>query len=238
VSQAQFSYAEELIAREGLGERITLLLEDYRDLRDRYDKLVSIEMIEAVGWRDFPTFFERCSALLDPAGTMLLQAITIDDRAYEVEKYSASFIRQVIFPDGCLPSVNVISSCLTEETDMSLIGLEDISAHYVRTLRSWRENLEHHADELRRRGFDAKFQRLWRLYLAYCEAGFAERRIRDVQMLMAKPAFRAEPIIEYRKLESRDSIPRDSVHRMNFEQVGSSRFARGQAGGDSDPVAR
>jgi cyclopropane-fatty-acyl-phospholipid synthase len=193
LSQQQFSHVQDLVARLGLGDRITLLLEDYRDLRGRYDKLVSIEMIEAVGWRDFGTFFKRCSELLDRAGTMLLQAIAIDDRAYAVEKDSASFIRQVIFPDGCLPSVDVISTCVTRETDMRFIGLEDISAHYVRTLRAWRTNIEQSADELRRRRFDDHFQRLWRFYLAYCEAGFAERRIRDVQLLLAKPAFRAEP---------------------------------------------
>jgi cyclopropane-fatty-acyl-phospholipid synthase len=192
LSRQQFDYTRRLIAREGLGDRITLLLEDYRDLGGRYDKLVSIEMIEAVGWKDFPTFFERCSSLLEPDGTMLLQAIAIDDRAYEVEKHSASFIREMIFPDGCLPSLEVISNCVAGHTDMRFIGLEDITAHYVPTLRAWRTNLEQNAPELERRGFESHFQRLWKFYLAYCEAGFAERRIRDLQILLAKPGFREE----------------------------------------------
>jgi cyclopropane-fatty-acyl-phospholipid synthase len=204
---------------------VTLLLEDYRDLAGRYDKLVSIEMIEAVGWKDFGTFFERCSALLEPDGTMLLQAIAIDDRAYEVEKHSASFIRRLIFPDGCLPSLKVISSCVAGHTDMRFIGLEDISAHYVTTLRAWRANLERHAEELSRRGFDVEFQRLWKFYLAYCEAGFAERRIRDLQVLLAKPLFREEP--------SHSQL----LHRVNLEQVRAPGLAGGQAGRDPDAVA-
>ena len=206
LSRQQFDYTRRLIEREGLGDRITLLLEDYRDLGGRYDKLVSIEMIEAVGWKDFPTFFERCSSLLEPDGTMLLQAIAIDDRAYEVEKRSASFIRQMIFPDACLPSLEVISNCVAGQTDMRFIGLEDITAHYVPTLRAWRSNLEQNAEELERRGFEAQFQRLWKFYLAYCEAGFAERRIRDLQVLLAKPEFREQLGIEYR-VSGTASIP-------------------------------
>jgi cyclopropane-fatty-acyl-phospholipid synthase len=197
LSREQFDFAARRIRDAGLEDRVTLLLEDYRDLRGRYDKLVSIEMIEAVGWRDFGTFFEACSRLLEPDGTMLLQAIAIDDRAYGVEKDSASFIRQVIFPDGCLPSMEVISSCVARHTDLRFIGLEDISAHYVPTLRAWRTNLEQSADELRSRGYDDHFQRLWRFYLAYCEAGFAERRIRDLQLLLAKPRFREEASLEF-----------------------------------------
>ena len=206
LSRQQFDYTRRLIEREGLGDRITLLLEDYRDLGGRYDKLVSIEMIEAVGWKDFPTFFERCSSLLEPDGTMLLQAIAIDDRAYEVEKRSASFIRQMIFPDACLPSLEVISNCVAGHTDMRFIGLEDITAHYVPTLRAWRSNLEQNAEELERRGFEAQFQRLWKFYLAYCEAGFAERRIRDLQVLLAKPEFREQLGIEDRVSSIGDSL--------------------------------
>jgi cyclopropane-fatty-acyl-phospholipid synthase len=192
LSREQFDYASRAVRDAGLEDRVTLLLEDYRDLRGRYDKLVSIEMIEAVGWREFGTFFETCSQLLEPDGTMLLQAIAIDDRAYGVEKDSASFIRQIIFPDGCLPSVEVIARCVARHTDLRFIDLEDISAHYVPTLRAWRNNLEQSAAELTKRGYDERFQRLWRFYLAYCEAGFAERRIRDVQVVLAKPQFREE----------------------------------------------
>jgi len=197
LSQEQFDYTGRAVGDAGLEDQVTVLLEDYRDLRGRYDKLVSIEMIEAVGWRDFGTFFERCSELLEPDGTMLLQAIAIDDRAYGVEKDSASFIRQIIFPDGCLPSVEVIAHCVARHTDLRFLDLEDISAHYVPTLRAWRNNLEQSADELTRRGYDQRFQRLWRFYLAYCEAGFAERRIRDLQVLLAKPRFREEASFEF-----------------------------------------
>jgi cyclopropane-fatty-acyl-phospholipid synthase len=142
---------------------------------------------------------------------MLLQAITIDDRAYQVEKHSASFIRQRIFPEGCLPSLEVISSELTAHTDLRFIGLEDISAHYVPTLRAWRSNLEQSAEQLSSRGYDDKFQRLWRFYLAYCEAGFAERRIRDVQILLAKPRFREEPSFEFRVSSVETAETRNSI---------------------------
>jgi cyclopropane-fatty-acyl-phospholipid synthase len=222
LSRQQLDYATRAVRKAGLEDRVTLLFEDYRDLRGRYDKLVSIEMIEAVGWREFPTFFERCSELLEPDGTMLLQAIAIDDRAYGVEKDSASFIRQIIFPDGCLPSVEVIARCVAGHTDLRFLDLEDISAHYVPTLRAWRDNLEANTTELGRRGYDEKFQRLWRFYLAYCEAGFAERRIRDVQVLLAKPEFRDEA---------------RSLHGVDLEQVRPARFARRQSGRDPDPVA-
>ena len=115
-------------------------MRDYRDLRGSYDKLVSIEMIEAVGWQHIGTFFERCSELLHPHGAMLLQAITIDDRAYEVEKASKSFIKEYIFPGGCLPSMEVISRNVARRTDLQAVGLEDITASYVETLRRWRQN--------------------------------------------------------------------------------------------------
>jgi cyclopropane-fatty-acyl-phospholipid synthase len=195
LSREQYDYTRELVRRLGLEDRVTLLFQDYRDLRGRYDKLVSIEMIEAVGWRDFGTFFASCSDLLEPDGAMLLQAILIDDRAYKLEKVSRTFIREMIFPNGCLPSVEVIAHCLARHTDMRVAGLDDITAHYVPTLRAWRDNLGNAATELERRGFDERFQRLWAFYLAYCEAGFAERRIRDAQMLLAKPAYRWESTV-------------------------------------------
>ena len=126
----------------GLEDRVTVLARDYRELRGRYDKLVSIEMIEAVGWKDFGTFFERCSHLLEPNGAMLLQAITIDDRAYAVERASKSFIRTHIFPNGCLPSVEVIARCLARRTDLRLTHFEDFGLDYAETLRRWRANLD------------------------------------------------------------------------------------------------
>jgi cyclopropane-fatty-acyl-phospholipid synthase len=179
------------VREAGLADRVTVLLDDYRDLRGRYDKLVSIEMIEAVGWRNFGVFFRRCSELLTDAGAMLLQAITIDERAYEIEKTTRSFIRTYIFPNGCLPSLEVIRRCVAYETDMRPVWLHDLTASYVRTLREWRANFDAHTDQLASLGYDDRFRRLWRLYLAYCEAGFAERRIGDYQLLLAKPGYRA-----------------------------------------------
>ena len=146
---------------------MTVLLEDYRDVRGRYDKLVSIEMIEAVGWQYFDLFFRRCAELLDPRGLMLLQAIVIDDRAYEVEKASRSFIKELIFPSGCLPSVEVISRCVARATQLRMLDLEDITEHYPETLRRWRENFVRLAARAGELGYDLRFRRLWELYLAY-----------------------------------------------------------------------
>jgi cyclopropane-fatty-acyl-phospholipid synthase len=189
ISREQRDYADARIREAGLGDRITVLLRDYRDLRGQFDKLVSIEMIEAVGWRNFGVFFRKCSELLKQNGAMLLQAITIDDRAYEIEKRTRSFIRTYIFPNGCLPSLAVIRQNVARETDMRQIALHDLTSSYVRTLREWRTNFEAHTDQLQELGYDERFRRLWRLYLAYCEAGFAERRIGDYQVLLAKPNY-------------------------------------------------
>jgi len=193
ISREQFDHACARVRAAGVEDLVTVLCEHHRDLRGSYDKLVSIEMIEAVGYRDFGTFFGRCSDLLADDGRMLLQAIVIDDRAYEVEKASPSFIRTHIFPDGCLPSLEVIARCLARHTDMRTVGLDDLTPHYPETLRRWRANFEAAAGRLQDLGYDERFRRLWRMYLAYCEAGFAERRIGVVQMLLAKPGWRAVP---------------------------------------------
>jgi cyclopropane-fatty-acyl-phospholipid synthase len=191
ISREQHRYAVEQVRRAGLEDRVSVLLEDYRDLCGTYDKLVSIEMIEAVGWRHFGTFFTRCSELLAPGGAMLLQAIAIDDRAYEVEKASRSFMNTYIFPNGCLPSMHVIARGVERYTDMTVAHIQDITDHYVHTLGHWRTNFERNAQRLADLGYDERFRRIWRLYLAYCEAGFMERRIRDVQVLLAKPEWLA-----------------------------------------------
>jgi cyclopropane-fatty-acyl-phospholipid synthase len=193
ISREQHDYALARVRAAALEDRVTILMRDYRDLRGHYDKLVSVEMIEAVGWRNFPLFFRRCSQLLKDSGLMLLQAITIDDRAYEVEKTAHTFIRSYIFPSGCLPSLEVIARCVARVTDMRAIWLHDLTASYVRTARAWRQNFERHTERLEQLGYDERFRRLWRLYLAYVEAGFAERRIGDVQLLLAKPGYRSEP---------------------------------------------
>jgi cyclopropane-fatty-acyl-phospholipid synthase len=190
ISREQHDLAVERVREAGLEDRVTVLLDDYRDLRGEYDKLVSLEMIEAVGWKDFGTFFECCSNLLAPDGAMLLQAITMDDRAYQVEKNSKSFIRTFVFPNGCLPSLQVIAECLADRTDMRTAHLEELTPHYAETLRRWRTNVEAHTDELDALGYDERFRRVWRMYLCYCEAGFAEHRIGLVQAVLAKPRWR------------------------------------------------
>jgi cyclopropane-fatty-acyl-phospholipid synthase len=187
ISAEQHALATERVARAGMGHRVTVLGSDYRDLSGEYTAVVSLEMIEAVGWKHFGTFFAKCSDLLAPEGRMLLQAITIDDRAYAVEKASKSFIRTAIFPNGCLPSQQVIADRLARHTDLRMLHYEDLTYHYMTTLQRWRENTETHAGRLTDLGYDEGFQRLWRLYLSYSEAGFAERRIAVGQALLGKP---------------------------------------------------
>jgi cyclopropane-fatty-acyl-phospholipid synthase len=187
ISAEQHAYATERVARTGLRDRVTVLGSDYRDLTGEYTALVSLEMIEAVGWRHFGTFFTKCSDLLAPEGRMLLQAITIDDRAYAVEKASKSFIRTAIFPNGCLPSQQVIANRLARHTDLRMLHHEDLTDHYVTTLQRWRDNLETNGDRLTDLGYDERFQRLWHLYLSYSQAGFTERRIAVGQTLFGKP---------------------------------------------------
>jgi cyclopropane-fatty-acyl-phospholipid synthase len=190
ISAEQHDYATRRIREAGLADRVTVLSEDYRELRGRYDKLVSIEMIEAVGWQYFPTFFRRCSELVADDGAMLLQAIVIEDRAYEVEKAGRSFINTHIFPGGCLPSLQLIARMVARVTDFREAQFEDITEHYATTLRHWRERFAASAAQLAELGYDERFRRLWELYLSYCEGGFRERRIQDVQLLLAKPDFR------------------------------------------------
>jgi cyclopropane-fatty-acyl-phospholipid synthase len=190
LSVEQHAHAVERVREAGVQDRVTVLLQDYRELAGTYDKLVSVEMIEAVGWRDFGTFFARCADLLDPAGVMLLQAITVDDRLFDVEKASRTFIREHVFPNGCLPSLEVIARSVARETDLRMADLEDITPHYAETVRRWRTNIEGSAARLEALGYDGRFQRLWRLYLCWCEAGFEERRIGNVQLVLGKPRWR------------------------------------------------
>jgi cyclopropane-fatty-acyl-phospholipid synthase len=190
ISSEQHEYATARVRECGLSDLVTVVSQDYRDLQGTYDKLVSIEMIEAVGWQNLGRFLGHCSRLLKPDGAMLLQAITIDDRAYQVEKASRSFIKEYIFPGGALPSLEVLTRALARRTDMQTLAVNDITIHYVETLRRWRERFLANWPELETFGYDQRFKRIWTLYLAYCEGGFAERRIQDVHMLLAKPGFR------------------------------------------------
>jgi cyclopropane-fatty-acyl-phospholipid synthase len=187
ISEAQFEYAAKRVADAGLADQVTVLDRDYRELTGRFDKLVSVEMIEAVDWRQHDTFFGTCASLLETDGLMALQAITVDDRSYERAKNGTDFVREFIFPGGCIPSVEAIARSLRRATPLLVVDLEDIGAHYVETLRRWYQNVDAQRDAVTALGLDARFQRLWDFYLCYCEGAFAERHISDVQMIMAMP---------------------------------------------------
>jgi cyclopropane-fatty-acyl-phospholipid synthase len=186
ISRAQHELARRRVREAGLEGQVTVLLEDYRDLEGRYDRLVSVEMIEAVGWQYFDEYFRRCDQLLTDDGLMLLQAITIDDRIYEIEKAAKSFANTHVFPGGCLPSEGLIAGCLDRVTSMKQVWIDDITAHYPPTLAAWRERFFAAWERLHSLGYDERFKRLWDFYLSSSEAGFRERRIGDVQALFAK----------------------------------------------------
>ena len=190
ISREQHAFAKQRIESEGLGDRITLLLKDYRDLDGEYDKLVSIEMIEAVGHEYMDTFFRKCSSLLRRDGQLLLQAITIADQRYEAAKRNVDFIKRYVFPGGFLPSVTALTSALTRVTDLRAINIDDIGLHYARTLRDWRSRFHARIEDVRAQGFSDEFVRLWDFYLTYCESAFLERAIGDVQLHAIKPAAR------------------------------------------------
>ncbi|PSS58751.1 cyclopropane-fatty-acyl-phospholipid synthase family protein [Pseudomonas sp. BBP2017] len=190
LSREQFAYTQCRIEAQGLQDRVTLLLQDYRDLAGVYDKLVSIEMIEAVGLRFIPTYFKQCAHLLKDDGLMLLQAITIRDQRYEQAKNSVDFIQRYIFPGGALPSVSAMLQTISRDTDLNLQHMEDFGQHYARTLRLWHDNLRRNRHRLEALGYDQTFFRLWEFYLCYCEGGFLERSIGTAHLLLAKPGAR------------------------------------------------
>ena len=194
ISREQHDFAKEKIAARGLSDRITLLFEDYRDLRGQFDKLVSIEMIEAVGARYLDTYFAKCSSLLKPTGAMMLQAITLQDQFYDKALKSVDYIQRFIFPGSFIPSVTAIADSVTRVTDMKLFNLEDIGPHYAPTLKAWRERFFANIDKVRALGYPESFNRLWEFYLCYCEGGFAERQLGNVQMLLTKPDCRRAAI--------------------------------------------
>ncbi|MDG9925988.1 MULTISPECIES: cyclopropane-fatty-acyl-phospholipid synthase [unclassified Pseudomonas] len=195
LSREQYDYTRQRIEQQGLQQRITLLLKDYRDLDGEYDKLVSIEMVEAVGHRYLPDYFRQCSRLLKADGLMLLQSITIRDQRYAQACRSVDFIQRYIFPGGALPSVHKLLQVVTTETDMNLHHMEDFGLHYARTLRLWHDNLRRARHPLEQLGYDQYFYRLWEFYLCYCEGGFLERSIGTAQLLLAKEAARPAPLL-------------------------------------------
>lgn len=194
ISQEQYALAKARVDNAGLTDRITLLLDDYRNLEGTYDKLVSIEMIEAIGHQYYPQYFQQCSRLLKPGGLMLLQAITIADQQYEAARNSVDFIQRYIFPGSCIPSVTAMLTAATRYTDLRLFDLQDIGPHYATTLRAWRDNIFRQAEAVRQAGYSQEFMRMWEFYLCYCEGGFIERAISDVHMLLAKPGNRRVPL--------------------------------------------
>lgn len=190
ISREQHDYAREQIGRAGLGDKVTLLLEDYRSLTGQYDKLVSVEMIEAVGAPYLDTYLAKCASLLRDSGAMLLQAITIQDQDYRAQLRSINFIQRYVFPGSFIPSVSAIGDSLRRVTDLKIFHLEDIGPHYVRTLAQWRRNFLDHLAAVRKLGYSEHFVRMWEFYLCSCEGGFAERALGDVQMLLTKPGCR------------------------------------------------
>lgn len=191
ISEEQHAYAQQWINNEGLSDKITLLKKDYRLLEGQYDKLVSIEMIEAVGKRYLTTFFNKCSSLLKPDGLMLLQSITIDDRRHESYSKSVDFIQKYIFPGGYLPSQLIINQHLKKDTDLSIADIQDIGLDYAQTLHDWFVAFMTQKQALAEDGYDDRFMRMWQYYLNYCEGGFLERAISTLQLVMRKPEHRS-----------------------------------------------
>lgn len=195
ISNSQYQYATDLIDRKGLNKLVEILKQDYRDLSGRFDKLVSIEMIEAVGHKFLEIFFKACSSLLKPNGIIALQAITITDQRYRQHVRDVDFIKRYIFPGSCLTAVTYVGDVVTRSTDLRLVHMEDITPHYARTLRHWRQRFLDRADEVRKMGFPESFIRMWEYYFSYCEGAFLERYIGDVQMIFSKPLCRQTTIL-------------------------------------------
>jgi len=186
ISDAQYEYAEQRVKDLGLASQVTLLKEDYRDLTGTFDKVVSIEMIEAVGFEFLPSFFQQCNDRLKEGGKLLIQSITIADQRFEHYKTNVDFIQRYIFPGGFLPSVNVLSAQIAQNTELVIEGLHDIGLDYAKTLAHWRDNFLTAWSELPQFGYDEEFKRLWLYYLAYCEGAFLERSTSTVHLVARK----------------------------------------------------
>ena len=195
ISAEQFEYARDRVRSLGLEDRITLLQSDYRDIEGRYDKLVSIEMVEAVGHEYLPQFFTKCSDLLSADGAMFIQAITMPDQRYARYLKGSDFIRKHVFPGSCVPSLSAMTGAAARCTDLRLVHLEDIAPHYAMTLATWRNRFLENLDAVARLGYPPEFQRLWLYYLHYCEAGFSERYLGTLQLLFQKPRCALAPVL-------------------------------------------
>ena len=190
ISQEQFDKAQQRVEELGLEHQVNVLFKDYRELEGQFDKLVSIEMIEAVGHEFYDQYFNQCSSLLKPDGLMLLQSILISDQRYNTAKKETDFIKRYIFPGGCLPSVEQVSKNISQNTDMQMIDMQDITYDYAKTLELWRERFYLALPEIKEQGFSEEFIRMWVFYLCYCQAGFMERVIHTSQFVFAKPGWR------------------------------------------------
>jgi cyclopropane-fatty-acyl-phospholipid synthase len=190
ISNEQYELARQRIHAAGLQDRVTLLLRDYRDLEGQFDKLVSIEMIEAIGARQLDTYFNTVQRLLVPEGVALLQAITIEDHRYAQALRSVDYIKRFVFPGSFIPSISAMMTAKTRSSDLQLIGQHDFGHSYALTLRCWRKRFLARTADVRAQGFDDRFMRLWEFYLAYCEGGFLERSIGVSHLLLARPGHR------------------------------------------------
>ena len=194
ISREQYAHVVEKVAAAGLQHRVEVVMQDYRDMRGVYDKVVHIEVIESIGPQFQERFLATCSRLLAPDGLLFVQAIVTGHHLYRYARYGRGFASDIIFPGGCLPSVTSMLDAVGRSTDMRLLEFEDITAGYPPTLTAWRDNVDANLDRIAAMGFDERFLRMWRLYLSYCAGAFAERRINDVQLLFAKPEFRDERV--------------------------------------------
>jgi len=196
ISPAQHELAAARIAEAGLSDRITLLLEDYRKLEGRYDRVISIEMIEAVGHEYLPAFFGACAQRLEPDGAMALQAIAMPDQRYARYLRSVDFIKAYVFPGCCVPSRGAMLAAVAAASDMSVLHMEDMALHYAETLRRWRAAFMDAREQVLELGYGERFLRLWDYYLQYCEAGFEERYLASLQLVLARPRASLQPCVE------------------------------------------
>ena len=203
ISQQQFDLANQRVIAENLQDKITLLFNDYRELEGQFNKLVSIEMIEAVGHQFYDAYFAKCASLLKPDGMALIQAITIADQRFDAAKNSVDFIQRYIFPGSNIPSITAMLKSITKVSDMRIYDCEDIGPHYATTLRKWRENFLSQLPAVRQQGYSEEFIKMWEFYLCYCEGGFAERALGDVHLLLVKPENRREALNKHAVCQTR-----------------------------------
>jgi cyclopropane-fatty-acyl-phospholipid synthase len=195
ISPSQRALAERRVRQAGLADRVRVLERDYRELEGTYDKLVSIEMVEAVGHEHLRTWFRACAERLAPAGRAVIQAIVIRDQEYRRARRTVDFIKRYVFPGGCLPSIGALVDAASRASDLRLVHLEDLTPHYGETLRRWRARFAVNRARIRSLGYPERLLRMWEFYLRYCEAGFEERHIGVAQLVFERAGCRARPIL-------------------------------------------